>query len=160
LAVAAGLAVADGIVVNERAQSSDPHIYAIGDCALHAHHGFVQRSIRIESVPNTLEQARIAAAAICGRPVPAATPPWFWSDQYELRLQMVGISQGYDELVMRGDPAASAFVVFYLKEGVIIAVDAVNRPGDFMIAKRLVAARKTIPAARLKDLQHPLKELQ
>ena len=111
-------------------------------------------------MPNTLEQARIAAAAICGRPVPAATPPWFWSDQCKLRLQMVGISQEYDEQVMRGDPSASAFALFYLKDGVIIAVDVVNRPADFMIAKRLVAARKTIPAALLADLQQPLKELQ
>ncbi len=160
LAEEAGLAVGNGIVVNERAQSSDPLIYAIGDCALHAYHGFLQRPLRIESVPNTLEQARIAAAAICGRPVPATTPPWFWSDQYELRLQIVGLSAGHDEQVMRGDPSAAGFMMFYLKDGVVIAADAVNRPGDFMVAKRLVAARKILPPARLADLQQPLKELR
>jgi 3-phenylpropionate/trans-cinnamate dioxygenase ferredoxin reductase subunit len=160
LAEAAGLAVDDGIVVNEHAQSSDPSIYAIGDCAMHAHHPFLQRPIRIESVPNTLEQARIAAAAICGRPVPAATPPWFWSDQYELRLQMVGLAQGHDELVVRGEPSAAGFMMFYLKGGIVIAADAVNRPGEFMVAKRLVAARKAVAPTRLADVQQPLKELR
>jgi len=160
LAEAAGLAVEDGIVVNERAQSSDPFIYAIGDCAMHAHHAFLQRPIRIESVPNTLEQARIAAAAICGQPIPAAAPPWFWSDQYELRLQMVGLAQGHDELVMRGEPSAAGFMMFYLKGGIVIAADAVNRPGEFMAAKRLVGARKAVAPARLADLMQPLKELR
>ena len=160
LAAEAGLAVDDGIVVNERAQTSDPCIYAIGDCALHAHHGFLQRPIRLESVPNALEQARIAAAAICGRPVPSVTPPWFWSDQYELKLQMVGLSDAHDALVMRGEPSAAGFMVFYLKDGAVIAADAVNRPGEFMVAKRLVAARRAVAPERLADLGQPLKELR
>ncbi len=159
LAEKAGLNVDDGIVVDEASRSSDPDIYAIGDCAMHAHHGFLRRKIRLESVPNALEQARAAAASITGRPIPEATAPWFWSDQYDLKLQMVGLSEGYDELVIRGKTESSSFTGFYLKEGVIIAADAVNRPGDFMAAKRLVGERMAIAPARLADDSVPLKSL-
>jgi 3-phenylpropionate/trans-cinnamate dioxygenase ferredoxin reductase subunit len=159
LAEEAGLLVDNGIVVNEREQSSDLHIYAIGDCASHAHHGFLLRKVRLESVPNASEQARIAAAAICGKPLPAATAPWFWSDQYKLKLQMVGLSDGYEQVVLRGDPATESFMAFYLKNHEIIAVDAVNRPGDFMQARRLVADRKSIGAEALADDSQPLKAL-
>ncbi|HUZ90901.1 MAG TPA: FAD-dependent oxidoreductase [Methylocella sp.] len=159
LAEKAGLKVEDGIVVDEASRTSDPDIYAIGDCAMHAHHGFLHRKIRLESVPNALEQARAVAASITGRPIPAATAPWFWSDQYNLKLQMVGLSDGYDELVIRGDMEASSFIAFYLKEGRIIAADSVNRLGDFMAAKRLVGERMEIAPARLADESVPLKLL-
>jgi 3-phenylpropionate/trans-cinnamate dioxygenase ferredoxin reductase subunit len=159
LAEEAGLLVDNGIVVNEHEQTSDPHIYAIGDCAAHAHHGFLQRKVRLESVPNATEQARIAAAAICGKPLPAVTPPWFWSDQYKLKLQMVGLSDGYDEVVLRGDPETESFIAFYLRNQEIIAADAVNRVGEFMLSKRLVAERKAIPAALLADEGQPLKAI-
>ena len=159
LAERAGLNVDDGIVVDEASRTSDPDIYAIGDCAMHAHHGFLQQKIRLESVPNALEQARAVAASITGRPIPAATAPWFWSDQYDLKLQMVGLSDGYEELVIRGDMAASSFIAFYLKEGRIIAADSVNRLGDFMAAKRLVGDRMEIAPARLADESVPLKLL-
>ncbi len=159
LAETAGLVVDNGIVVNEHAQSSDPHIYAIGDCAAHAHHGYLHSKIRLESVPNASEQARTAAAAICGKPLPAVTAPWFWSDQYKLKLQMVGLSDGYDELVLRGDPQSASFIAFYFKNHEIIAADAVNRITDFMMAKRLVGERKTIPAAALADDTQPLKTI-
>ncbi|MGH6851175.1 MAG: NAD(P)/FAD-dependent oxidoreductase, partial [Methylocella sp.] len=96
LAEQAGLGVDDGIVVDAASRTGDPDIYAIGDCAMHAHHGFLRRKIRLESVPNALEQARAAAAAITGRPIPAAAAPWFWSDQYDLKLQMAGVSDGYE----------------------------------------------------------------
>ena len=121
LAERAGLDVDDGIVVDAASRSSDPDIYAIGDCAMHAQHGFLQRKIRIESVPNALEQARAVAASITGRPIPEALAPWFWSDQYDLKLQMVGLSDGYEELVIRGSPQTPSFIAFYLKDGVIIA---------------------------------------
>jgi 3-phenylpropionate/trans-cinnamate dioxygenase ferredoxin reductase component len=155
----AGLEVDDGIVVDAASCTSDPDIYAIGDCAMHAQHGFLRRKIRIESVPNALEQARTVAAAITGRPIPEALAPWFWSDQYDLKLQMVGLSDGYEELVIRGKPEAPSFIAFYLKDGVIIAADSVNRFGDFMAAKRLVGERIKIAPSRLADDSVPLKSL-
>ncbi|MBO0734138.1 MAG: FAD-dependent oxidoreductase [Methylocapsa sp.] len=159
LAEQAGLDVDDGIVVDAASRSSDPDIYAIGDCAKHAHHGFLRRRIRLESVPNALEQARAAAAAITGRAIPEAPAPWFWSDQYDLKLQMVGLSDGYDELAIRGKMESCSFVAFYLKEGVVIAADSVNRAGDFMAAKRIIGERMAIPRVRLADEAAPLKSL-
>ena len=159
LAESAGLLVDNGIVVNEHAQTSDPHIYAIGDCAAHAHHDFLKRKVRLESVPNATEQARIAAAAICGKAVSPAGPPWFWSDQYKLKLQMVGLSDGYEEVVLRGDPESESFMAIYLKNGEVIAADAVNRIADFMTAKRLVAESKVIPRHALADESEPLKAI-
>jgi NADPH-dependent 2,4-dienoyl-CoA reductase/sulfur reductase-like enzyme len=159
LAERAGLGVGDGIVVDAASRTSDPDIYAIGDCAMHARHGFLGRKIRLESVPNALEQARGAAAAITGRPIPAATAPWFWSDQYDLKLQMVGFSDGYEELAIRGGMETSSFIVFYLKEGRVIAADSVNRLGEFMAAKRIVGERREIAPARLADESAPLKSL-
>ncbi len=159
LAERAGLEVDDGIIVDAASRTSDPDIYAIGDCAMHAQHGFLRRKIRIESVPNALEQARAVAAAITERPIPEALAPWFWSDQYDLKLQMVGLSDGYEELVIRGKPEAPSFIAFYLKDGVIIAADSVNRFGDFMAAKRLVGERIKIAPSRLADDSVPLKSL-
>ncbi|HEY8005667.1 MAG TPA: FAD-dependent oxidoreductase [Methylocella sp.] len=159
LAERARLDVDDGIVVDAASRSSDPDIYAIGDCAMHAQHGFLQRKIRIESVPNALEQARAVAASITGRPIPEALAPWFWSDQYDLKLQMVGLSDGYEELVIRGKPETPSFIAFYLKDGVIIAADSVNRFGDFMAAKRLVGERVKIAPSRVADDSVPLKSL-
>lgn len=159
LAERAGLIVDDGVVVDAAGRSSDPDIYAIGDCAMHAQHGFLQRKIRVESVPNALEQARAVAASITGRPIPEALAPWFWSDQYDLKLQMVGLSDGYEELVIRGKPETPSFIAFYLKNGVIIAADSVNRFGDFMAAKRLVGERIKIAPSRLADDSVPLKSL-
>lgn len=159
LAEEASLEVDDGILVDEASRTSDPMIYAIGDCAMHRQHGFLRRKIRLESVPNALEQARAAAASITGRPIPQAAPPWFWSDQYDLKLQMVGLSDGYDELAIRGKMESSSFIAFYLKDGVVIAADSVNRLGDFMAAKRIVGERMEISAARLADESVPLKTL-
>lgn len=159
LAERIGLEVDGGIVVDQAGRTNDPDIYAIGDCTMHADHGFLHRRIRVESVPNALEQARAVAAAITVRPIPPATAPWFWSDQYDLQLQMVGISDGYDKLVIRGAPENSSFVAFYLKDGVVIAADAVNRPGEFMAAKRFVGDRMSIPVESLVDENIPLKTL-
>jgi 3-phenylpropionate/trans-cinnamate dioxygenase ferredoxin reductase component len=159
LAEQAGLDVDDGIVVDAASRTGDPDIYAIGDCAMHAHHGFLRRKIRLESVPNALDQARAAAASITGRPIPAATAPWFWSDQYDLKLQMVGFSDGYEELAIRGSMKTSSFIAFYLKKGRVIAADSVSRPGEFMAAKRIVGERMEVAAARLADESVPLKSL-
>lgn len=159
LAERAGLEVDDGIVVDAASRTGDPDIYAIGDCAMHAHHGFLRRRIRLESVPNALEQARAAAASITGRPIPKAAAPWFWSDQYDLKLQMVGLSDGYEEAVIRGSMEASSFIAFYLKEGRVIAAESVNRPGDFMAAKRIIGERMEIAPARLSDDSASLKSL-
>ena len=158
LARDAGLDLDNGIMVNEFAQTSTPDILAVGDCANHVN-AFLDRRVRIESVPSAQEQARTAAATICGSPAPHAAVPWFWSDQFDLKLQMVGLSQGYDQLVLRGDVEAESFCAFYLKDGVVLSADAVNRPQDFMVAKRLVASRKQVSAQALADEQFPLKTL-
>jgi 3-phenylpropionate/trans-cinnamate dioxygenase ferredoxin reductase subunit len=158
LAQAAGLTVDNGIVVDEFTCTSDPDIYAAGDCTNHPS-ALYGRRIRLESVPNAVEQARTMAAAICGRPKPYNAVPWFWSDQYNLKLQMVGLSQGYDQFVLRGSSSGTAFSAFYLKDGKVIAADAVNRAPDFMMAKRLVSEGVKVDAKSLADESVPLKSL-
>jgi 3-phenylpropionate/trans-cinnamate dioxygenase ferredoxin reductase subunit len=158
LAEAAGIEVSNGIVVDRYAVTSDPDIVAAGDCTNHDN-VFLGRRLRLESVPNALEQARVAAASILGRPRVYDAVPWFWSDQYDLKLQMVGLSQGHDDLIVRGDMDANSFTAFYLKDGVVISADSVNRPQDFMLAKRLVAERAAVPPERLRDAAVPLKSL-
>lgn len=157
LARDAGLEVGDGIAVDEFGRTSDTDIFAIGDCALQVN-AFFGRAVRVESVPSATEQARTVAATICGKPQPHRAVPWFWSDQYKIKLQMVGLSQGYDCIVIRGDPAARSFCAFYLRDRVIIAVDAVNRPAEFMIAKRLVSERVIADATQLAGEQ-PLQTM-
>jgi 3-phenylpropionate/trans-cinnamate dioxygenase ferredoxin reductase subunit len=158
LAEAAGIEVSNGIVVDRYAVTSDPDIVAAGDCTNHDN-VFLGRRLRLESVPNALEQARVAAASILGRPRVYDAVPWFWSDQYDLKLQMVGLSLGHDDLIVRGDIDANSFTAFYLKDGVVISADSVNRPQDFMFAKRLVAERAAVPPERLRDDAVPLKSL-
>jgi len=159
LAQTAGLAVDNGIVVDEFAQTSDPDIVAAGDCSNHLN-TFYGRHLRLESVPNAMEQSRAAAATLLGKPQPYHAVPWFWSDQYELKLQMVGLSAGFDQLVLRGDPQTQrSFCAFYLKDGRLIATDTVSRPQDFMIAKKLVALRASLDAAQLADESVPLESL-
>lgn len=158
LAEAAGLEVENGILVDLYSQTSDPDILAAGDCTNHEN-GFLGRRLRLESVPNASEQARVAAATICGKQVAHNGVPWFWSDQYDLKLQMVGLSGGYDQVVIRGSMADNHFAAFYLKDGVVIAVDAVNRPQDFMAGKKFVAARLKADPAVLADESVVLKTL-
>lgn len=158
LAEAAGLAIDNGIVVDCFARTADPDIYALGDCSSHENL-FFDRRMRLESVPNAIEQGRVAAAAIVGKAVPYNAVPWFWSDQYELKLQMVGLSQGYDRLVVRGSLDGESFAAFYLKDGVVISVDTVNRLQDFMVAKKLVADRVRADPAQLADEAFSLKSL-
>lgn len=158
LASAAGLAVDNGILVDASARTADPDIFAIGDCANFPHRLYGRR-VRLESVPNALEQARLVAGAIAGKALPEASVPWFWSDQYETRLQMAGLSAGYDSAVVRGPADGATLAVFYLKEGIVIAADCVNRAPEFLQAKRLVAARRPVDAAQLADDSVPLKAL-
>ena len=151
LAEAAGLEVDNGILVDEFARTNDPDIVAAGDCTNHPNAYYGQR-LRLECVPNTLEQAKSAAASICGIEKEYSTIPWFWSDQYDLKLKIVGLSQGYDQLVIRGDNNNSrSFVAFYLKSGKLIAADCVNRPQEFLVCKRLIASGSAVDVARLKD---------
>jgi 3-phenylpropionate/trans-cinnamate dioxygenase ferredoxin reductase subunit len=157
-AQAAGLGDAEGIDVDELSRTRDPHIVAAGDCTRHASARY-GRVLRVESVPNALEQARAAASWLVGQPKPHRAPPWFWSDQYGLKLQMVGLSQGYERCVLRGDPEREAFSAFYLRGNALLAVDAVNRPADFMLAKRLLAGGCSVDVARLADEALPLKVL-
>lgn len=157
-AQAAGLAEEAGIPVDEHACTSDPDVLAAGDCTLQFHAAY-GRQLRIESVPNALEQARAAGGWLGGKPRPNRAVPWFWSDQYGLKLQMAGLSQGHDRCVLRGDPATQSFSAFYLAGERLLAVDAINRPADFMLAKRLLAQVCTVDADCLADAAVPLKDL-
>jgi len=150
LAQGAGLACDDGIAVDDHCRTSDPDIYAIGDCCSHPSPRYGRR-IRLESVDNAFEQAKSAAANICGKPTPHDKTPWFWSDQYELKLQIVGLSQHYDSVILRGDPATRSFSCCYLRDGELIALDAVNHARDFMAARKLIAERARPDLARLAD---------
>ena len=138
LAAEAGLAIDNGILVNEFAQTSHPDIVAAGDCTNHPN-PLLNRNIRLESVPNASEQAKAAAASICGIENAYAELPWFWSDQFDVKLQIVGMNQGYTDVVVRGDnQEGRSFSVFYLHETTILAADCINRPKDFMLAKKLI----------------------
>lgn len=156
LAESAGIACDNGIVVDERCTTSKANVYAIGDCSNHPN-PLLDRRLRLESVPNAMEQARVTAANIVGKDKTYASMPWFWSDQYELKLQMLGFSADGEEVVQRGDMASNEFAVFYLKDGAIVAVDAVNSPREFMAAKQLVG--KVIDKTKLADTSVPIKEL-
>ena len=151
LAMSAGLDGKSGIHVNEYGHTSDVHIYAAGDCTVHPS-AIYGRSIRLESVPNANDQARTVAANICGKQQVYDAVPWFWSDQYAIKLQMAGLSAGYDEVVLRGSVTGgleASFALFYLKQGVLIAVDCVARPKEFMISKQLIKAKAQIPGSVL-----------
>lgn len=152
LAEVAGLRIDNGIAVDDRCQSSDPDIYAIGDCSSHPSDIYGRR-IRLESVHNALEQAKTAASNICGIEDHYSQVPWFWSDQYDLKLQIAGLSEGYDQVVIQGEQSNNKFSCFYLRDGALIAVDAINSPRDFMRAKSLIANKTIIDPAKLADPQ-------
>ncbi|MDH4041974.1 MAG: FAD-dependent oxidoreductase [Gammaproteobacteria bacterium] len=151
LAEAAGLAVDNGIVVDEFARTSDPDIVAAGDCTNH-HNPIYDRRLRLESVQNATDQAKTAANTLCGKLEAYHTLPWFWSDQYDLKLQIAGLSQGYDRVVLRGSSQSGrSFAAFYFRDGHLLAVDAINRPKEFMMARRALAAGQGADPARLAD---------
>ncbi|MCH8277580.1 MAG: FAD-dependent oxidoreductase [Proteobacteria bacterium] len=157
LAASAGLTVDNGIVVNDQCETSDPAVYAVGDCTAHPN-AIYNRQLRLESVHNALEQAKTAAANICGKETHYSQVPWFWSDQYDLKLQIAGLSEGYDEIVIRGNPADRSFACLYLKNGQLIATDAVNAPREFVQSKGLIASHAKIDPARLADADIPLQD--
>jgi len=138
IARAAGIACEDGILVDEQARTSAPDIYAIGDCTRFPSRRYGRR-LRLESVQNAIDQAKAAAAAILGTPQPYDPVPWFWSDQYDLKLQMAGLSDGYDDIAIMGDIAAKRFSVEYRRAGRLIAVDAVNDARAHMLSRRRIA---------------------
>lgn len=149
LAAAAGLTVDNGVVIDDQTRTSDPDIVAAGDCASHdmARYG---RRIRLESVPSAGEQAKVAAATVCGKSKMIAALPWFWSDQYDLKLQIAGLNTGYDEVILSGDPTRDRdFTCFYLRAGELIAADCINRPRDFMVSKRIITQQLPIGRSEL-----------
>ena len=158
LALAAGLACDNGVLVDEYCRTSDPAIFAAGDCANHPnpHYG---RRLRLESVDNAFEQGASAALNLLGIATAHDKVPWFWSDQYDLKLIIVGISQGYDSVVLRGDPASRAFSACYLRAGELIALDSVNTPKDQMAARKLIAAHARPSPDRLADPGVALREV-
>jgi 3-phenylpropionate/trans-cinnamate dioxygenase ferredoxin reductase component len=155
---AAGAACSNGVDVNAHCQTSLPHIYAIGDCAAHRN-GFADGAvIRLESVQNANDQAKIAALAITGDLQPYQATPWFWSNQYDLKLQTVGLSTGHDTAVLRGDTAARSFSIVYLKSGKVIALDCVNMVRDYAQGRRLVELGVHLTPEEAADTSRPLKD--
>ncbi len=157
LAAAAGLECDNGIVVDQHCRTSDAAIYAAGDCTNHPSLRFGMR-VRLESVDNAFEQSKTAALNILGRDAVHDRVPWFWSDQFDNKLLIVGLSQGFDRLVLRGDPATRSFSVCYLKGGELLAVEAVNHSRDYMAARKLIAERARPDPDRLADPQIALKD--
>ncbi|WAH55409.1 FAD-dependent oxidoreductase [Pseudomonas silvicola] len=158
LAQLAGLATNNGIEVDESCRTADPDIYAAGDCA-NFPCGFFQRRMRLESVPNANEHARCIAANLCGTPRKLDAMPWFWSDQYGLKLQMAGLSSGHEHLVLRGDPEQGHFSAFYLLGSSVIGADCIARPADFIQARRLIMGRVSVSAEALADEAIALRSL-
>ena len=157
LAEMSGLTVGNGIEVNDFGQTSDPDIYAAGDVTWH-YNAIYNRHIRLESVPNATEQAKVIAAHMNGTPKPYNSLPWFWSDQFDLKLQIAGLSEGYDDLVIRGDIENSReFAAFYFKGDKLLAVDAVNSPREFMLGRMVLGKGQTLDKSVLTDTNADLK---
>jgi len=158
LAAAAGLRCDNGVWVDEQCRTSDPNVYAAGDCTNHPSVRYGRR-VRLESVDNAVEQAKTAAANICGKPARHEHVPWFWSDQYDVKLQIAGLSEGYDQAVVRGDPDSGSFALYYFAGGELLAVDAINSMRDFMSGKKWLAERKRPDPARVADPSVDLKNI-
>ncbi len=157
--IAAGAAGGNGVDVDEQCRTSLPHVFAIGDCAAHANSFADGAVIRLESVQNANDMATVVAKIITGQEASYGATPWFWSNQYDLKLQTVGLSTGHDATVLRGDPAARSFSVIYLKGGKVIALDSVNCAKDFAQGRKLVEQRVAADPAALADTAIPLKDL-
>jgi 3-phenylpropionate/trans-cinnamate dioxygenase ferredoxin reductase subunit len=158
LAEAAGLECADGIRVDKFCATSDPAIFAAGDCT--RHHARNGDLIRLESVQNAIDQAKHAALAMVGKPAAYNEVPWFWSDQYDLKLQIAGLAKPGDRIVLRGDPASRKFAVFHLRGGgAVVAVEAVNAAPEYMVGRKLIAEGAHVAPQRLADLSIPMKNI-
>jgi 3-phenylpropionate/trans-cinnamate dioxygenase ferredoxin reductase subunit len=159
LARHAGLRCDDGVLVDLSARTDDPNIYAIGDCTRRPL-PLYNRKVRLESVPNALEQAKQAAASICNLPAPKPETPWFWSDQFDVKLQIAGLPMDVAEIVIRGDPDEDRFAVFHVSaDQRIQAVEAVNAVPEFMMGRQLIGARTEINIERLRNPNISMKEV-
>src|SRR5262249_34538220 len=153
-----GLACAGGIVVDACARTSDPAIVAAGDCAVTPHPAAVDGSlVRFESYGHAIDHAKVAAATLAGVPAPYDAVPWFWSDQGTLKLQIAGLSAGFDQTVLRGDLDEEKFSVLYYRDGRLLAVQAVTCPRDYLAVRRALAAGQEIPAESAADAGQPLR---
>ena len=151
LAEEAGLMINDGIDVSQHAQTSDSDIFAVGDCASFIHPRY-ERQLRLESVQNANDHALVAAKSICGQQVVYDAVPWFWSDQYDVKLQIAGLAAGADEVIVRGDPEAGrSLSILHLKGGSLLSVDAINKPRDFVFGKKLILDGTALDAKKLAD---------
>ncbi|MBJ7484752.1 FAD-dependent oxidoreductase [Brevundimonas sp.] len=156
LASEAGLACDNGVVVDHEARTSDPAIFAIGDVTQRPM-PLYDRSLRLESVPNALEQAKIVASAITGRPLPAPEVPWFWSDQYDVKLQIAGLPFGVDRQIVRGDPGEGRFAVFHLSGDKVVCVEAISAPPEFMAGRQLIGRATPVDPVKLADTAVSMK---
>jgi len=152
-----GLPCEDGIVVDDCTRTPDPAIFAAGDCTRHTTHN--GRLVRLESVQNAIDQAKHAALAMIGRPTSYKEVPWFWSDQYDLKLQIAGLAQAGDVLVLRGDPSARKFAVFHSRNGAVAAVEAVNAAPEYIVGRKLIAEGAKVAPERLADTSVPMKNI-
>ena len=159
LASQCGLTIENGIVTDENCLTSDPNIFAIGDCASRPMAFYGNHHMRLESVHNALETAKIVAAMITGKPRPNLEAPWFWSDQYDIKLQIAGLFQGFDKTVIRGDMKARAFAACYFKQGRLIAVDAVNKPGEYIGIKTMLQKGLSVTPEEMADQSRTIKEI-
>jgi 3-phenylpropionate/trans-cinnamate dioxygenase ferredoxin reductase subunit len=157
--LAAGAQGGNGVLVDAQCRTSLPHVFAIGDCAAHANSFAEGAVIRLESVQNANDQATVVAKVVTGQDASYGATPWFWSNQYDLKLQTVGLSTGHDATVLRGDPATRSFTVVYLEQGRVIALDCVNLARDYAQGRKLVEQRVAVDPAALADPAIPLKEL-
>jgi 3-phenylpropionate/trans-cinnamate dioxygenase ferredoxin reductase component len=158
-AVAVGAKGTKEVEVDGQCRTTLPDVFAVGDCALHRNRYADNALVRLESVQNANDQATVVAKVLTGAVAAYDTVPWFWSNQYDLRLQPVGLSRGFDALAVRGDPATRRFSVIYLKDGAVIALDRVNSTRDFVQGKRLVADARRVDPAALGDVHRALKDL-
>lgn len=158
LAESAHLKVDNGIFVDDLTRTSSEHVYAIGDCSNHPN-ALLNRRLRLESVQSALSQGKTAANTILGYQTPYAEIPWFWSDQYDVKLQMAGINDPGDDVIIRGDPNSRSFSICYLREGRLVAINAINRAKDFLQSKKAIAANISPDTTRLSDPETPIKEL-
>ncbi|MBL9068983.1 MAG: oxidoreductase [Sphingopyxis sp.] len=157
--IAAGAEGGNGVLVDRHCKTSLPDIYAIGDCAAHENHFAEGATIRLESVQNANDQANVVAKGIVGDEAPYHAIPWFWSNQYDLKLQTAGLSTGHDHAVLRGDVASRSFSIVYLKAGKVIALDCVNATRDYVQGRMIVTAGLAATPEQLADVDKPLKEL-
>jgi 3-phenylpropionate/trans-cinnamate dioxygenase ferredoxin reductase subunit len=157
--LAAGARGSNGVDIDDHCRTSLPDVYAIGDCAAHENAFASGARIRLESVQNATDQATTAARAIAGQPQPYRATPWFWSNQYDLKLQTVGLSGSFDDLVVRGDPSVRSFSIVYLRGDRVIALDCVNAVKDYVQGRKLIESCRPFDRNRLTDVSLPLKAM-